>query len=135
MGRKGFRGRGTYLQWTTTGPALAAVSGLSSTSATSRSRGPADSGVWWSGQAEKRMCFTDRRSSWCWAGTKRENRGRMRALPVLFSGAGAAVTRAEDASLVQLTVRHRPLLGRSLGSAERPKFKSWLCLQPARGFG
>lgn len=52
-----------YLQWTTMGPVLAAASGLSSTSAMRRSSGPADSGVWWSGQAEKRMCFTGRHSS------------------------------------------------------------------------
>lgn len=71
MGRKGFP-RGAYLQWTTMGPELAAVSGLSSTSATRRSRGPADSGVWWSGQAEKRMCFRARHCSWCWVGPGRE---------------------------------------------------------------
>lgn len=64
--------RGPYLQWTTMGPGWAATSGLSSTSATRRSRGPADSGVWWSGQAEKRMCFRARRCSWCWAGAGRE---------------------------------------------------------------
>lgn len=80
MGRKGFPG-GAYLQWTTMGPELAAVSGLSSTSATRRSRGPADSGVWWSGQAEKRMCFRARHCSWCWAGAGREKGARDRVTP------------------------------------------------------
>lgn len=56
-------GGAPYLQWTTMGPALAAASGLSSTSVMRRSSGPADSGVWWSGQAEKRTCFTGRHSS------------------------------------------------------------------------
>lgn len=61
-----------HLQWTTMGPVLPAVLGLSSTSATRRSRGAADSGVWWSGQAEKRMCFTCRHSCWHWSGHRCE---------------------------------------------------------------